>query len=188
MQPLRVGIIGLGFIGMQHMDALRRVPAAEVTALCDPNKDTLRLAQKSCNVPRIYTDWRDLLADPNIDSIHNCTPNALHDEINRAALLAGKHIYCEKPLSASADGARAIWQLAKKQKLAHGLNHQYRLNAPVQEMRARLQKGLAGKPLMIFGCYLQESGSRANDWSQRMENTGMARAINDIGIHWLDTA
>ena len=188
MQKLRAGIIGLGFIGPQHIDALHRVTAAEVTAVCSRNVETLHGLQAYYDVPKAYTDWQELIADPEIDVIHNCTPNAMHDVINRAALEAGKHVYCEKPLSGSAAEARAVWQLAVQKGLAHGLNHQYRLNAPVQEMKARLQNGLAGRTLMVFGHYLQESGSLLTDWASRMDNTGIARAINDIGIHWHDTA
>ncbi|MDD3213873.1 MAG: Gfo/Idh/MocA family oxidoreductase [Eubacteriales bacterium] len=188
MKKLRAGVIGLGFIGPQHIDALRRVPLATVTAICARNGENLHEVQTRFDVPKAYTDWQDLIADPDIDVIHNCTPNALHNEINRAALEAGKHVYCEKPLSTTSAEARAVWRLAVDQGLAHGLNHQYRLNAPVQEMRARLSRGLAGRPLIIFGQYLQESGSQPTDWATRMGNTGIARAINDIGIHWLDTA
>lgn len=188
MEQLRIGVIGLGFIGPHHIDGLRRVPGVTVTAVCSSDQNDLRAVQARYGVQNGYADWRALVADPAIDVVHNCTPNALHDEINRAALLAGKHVYCEKPLSNSAAEARAIWQLAVAQGLAHGLNHQYRLNAPVQEMKARMENGLAGRPLLAFGHYLQESGSRAEDWANRMGNTGIARAINDIGIHWVDTA
>ena len=188
MKKLKIGIIGLGFIGPQHIDGLRRVPGVEVAAVCDRDTEILKTVQTHYDVPMYCTDWRELIADPALDVIHNCTPHAMHDEINRAAILAGKHIYCEKPLSNSAAQARAIWQLAVEKGVAHGLNHQYRMNAPVQEMKARLQNGLAGRPLLAYGQYLQESASQATDWSSRMENTGIARTINDIGIHWLDTA
>ncbi len=188
MEKLGVGIIGLGFIGRLHLDAARRVPCAEINALCEADLNTARDAAAQYGVRAAYGDWRELIADPNVQVVHNCTPNALHDEINRAVLKAGKHLYCEKPLSNSAAEAREMWELAVKQGVAHGLNHQYRLNAAVQEMRARVQKGLAGRPLMACGCYLQESGSRASDWSHRMANTGPARALNDIGVHWVDTA
>lgn len=188
MKKLQVGVIGLGFIGPQHIDGLRRVSGVEVAAICDRDGNNLTAVQARYDVPKAYQDWRELIADRAIDVVHNCAPNALHDEINRAAILAGKHVYCEKPLSNSAAEARAIWNLAVENGVAHGLNHQYRMNAPVQEMKARLQKGLAGRPLMAYGQYLQESASRPNDWSSRMGNTGIARAINDIGIHWMDTA
>lgn len=188
MKKLQVGVIGLGFIGPQHIDGLRRVPGVEVAAVCGRDMDNLKAVQTRYDVPKAYPDWREMIADPAIDVVHNCTPNALHDEINRAAIFAGKHIYCEKPLSNSAAEARAIWNLAVEKGVAHGLNHQYRLNAPVQEMKARLKNGLAGRTLMAYGQYMQESASQHTDWSSRMGNTGIARAINDIGIHWVDTA
>ncbi|NLI22838.1 MAG: Gfo/Idh/MocA family oxidoreductase [Clostridiales bacterium] len=188
MRKLHAGVIGLGFIGPQHIDGIRRVPGADVLAVCGREEDNPAAVAERFDVPRAYRDWREMIADPDIDVVHNCTPNALHDEINRAAILAGKHVYCEKPLSDSAAQARDIWRLAVARGVAHGLNHQYRLNAPVQEMRARLQNGLAGRPLFVWGRYLQESAARASDWSHRMENTGIARTINDIGIHWTDTA
>lgn len=188
MKKLRTGVIGLGFIGPQHIDAVRRVPQAEMAALCDSDAQAAKAACERFAVPKCYTDWHDMIADPDIDVIHNCTPHALHDEINRAAMLAGKHVYSEKPLSSSAAAAREMTELAKKCDVAAGLNHQYRMNAAVQEMKTRLQKGMAGKPLMVTGWYLQESASQQTDWNHKMANTGIARTINDIGIHWVDTA
>ncbi len=188
MEQLRIGVAGLGFIGPQHIDGLRRVPGVVVAAVCDRDEGSLRAVQERFGIEKAYADWRQLAEDPDIDVVHNCTPNAVHDEVNRAALENGKHVYCEKPLSQSAAEARAVWKLAVARGLAHGLNQQYRLNAPVQEMRARLQKGLAGRPLMVYGHYLQESGARSTDWAPRMGNTGIARTVNDIGIHWADTA
>ncbi len=188
MQPLNSAVIGLGFIGPQHIDAISRTPNAALTVICDQNSEAVQTACKRFGIERGTTDWHMVINDPDIDVIHNCTPNAMHDEINRAALEAGKHVYCEKPLSQSAETARELYLLAKERKLAAGLNHQYRMNAAVQEIRARLQKGMAGRPLMLTGCYLQESASRATDWSVKMENTGIARVINDIGVHWADTA
>lgn len=188
MKPLRAAVIGLGFIGPQHVDAIRRVPFALPVALCDTNADHVRAACEQCGVSRGETSWQALLSDPDIDVIHNCTPNAMHDEINRQALLCGKHVYSEKPLSMSRAAAHELYKLAGERKLAAGLNHQYRMNAAVQEMRARLSRGLAGRPLMATGCYLQESASRETDWSHRMENTGVSRTVADIGVHWADTA
>lgn len=188
MRTLNAAIIGLGFIGPQHIDAIRRTPQAVPAVICDQNPSAVQSACRRYGVAEGVTDWRAVIQDPRIDVIHNCTPNAMHDEINRAALEAGKHVYSEKPLSQSAAMARELHLLAKERGLAAGLNHQYRMNAAVQEMRARLQKGMAGRALMLTGCYLQESASRDTDWSVKMENTGIARTINDIGVHWVDTA
>lgn len=185
---IKTGIIGLGFIGMLHLDALTRVPGVEIVAVCDGNEEHARKTAEKYHIPKYSSDWRQLTEDPDIDVIHDCTPHFLHDEINRSAILNGKHIYGEKPLSLTLEGGREIWRLAEEHHVAHGLNHQYRMNAAVLEMRCRLQSGEAGKPLFVFGRYLQESGSRSTDFSQRFENTGKARCINDIGIHFIDTA
>ncbi len=187
MKTYRAAVIGLGFIGPMHLDALRRVPQAEVTALCDTDpRAVLPLAERFH--AKAYTDWRDAVKDPEVDVIHNCLPPALHDEVNREAIENGKHIYCEKPLSLTAQNARMIALLAQERGVRAGLNHQYRMNAAVQEMRLRVLKGLTGRVLAVNGCYLQESAARHDDWSTRMANTGIARAISDIGTHWADTA
>ena len=188
MKVYNAAVIGLGFIGPQHMDAINRVPQARIAAVCDANPQAAQAAAEAFGVEKWCTDWRELVEDPSIDVIHNCTPHFLHDEINRAAMNQGKHVYCEKPLSLTTADAREMVHLAEEKGVAVGLNHQYRLNAAVQEMRARLQKGLAGKPLVVWGRYLQQSAARQRDYSPKMENTGLARAINDIGIHWADTA
>ena len=77
MHTLKIGVIGLGFIGAQHIDALRRVPAVEVAAVCDFNAANLEAARARFGVSKAYADWRELIADPGIDAVHNCTPNAL---------------------------------------------------------------------------------------------------------------
>ena len=189
MRSINVGIIGLGFIGAHHIDAVRRLPGAYIKAISDQNKDSLDTAMAGFCVEKRYTDWRDLIADPQIDVIHNCTPDYLHDEVNRAAIQAGKHIYAEKPLSLTAAAARELWQLAVSQKVAHAVNYQYRLNAAVQEMRGRILSGECGRPLFVRGQYLQEILAQKTDYSKRrIPEISPARALSDIGSHWVDTA
>ena len=187
MKKYRVAILGMGFIGPQHLDALARVPQAETALLCDLESPALRAYSRRTGIP-VCTSWQEAIADPAIEVIHNCLPVSMHDEVNRAALLAGKHLYCEKPLSLTTKGAREMAELAQRQGVRAGLNHQYRMNAAVQEMRARVSHSLPGRVLAVSGCYLQESASRSMDWSSRMENTGISRALSDIGTHWADTA
>ena len=189
MKSIHVGLIGLGFIGAHHIDAVRRIPGANIKAISDQNKDRLDSAVTDFCIEKGYTDWRELIADPQIDVIHNCTPDHLHDEVNRAAIQAGKHIYAEKPLSLSADTAKELWQMAVTQKVAHAVNHQYRLNAAVQEMRGRIRSGECGRPLFVRGHYLQEILAQKTDYSKRrVPETSPARALADIGSHWADTA
>ena len=189
LKSINVGIIGLGFIGAHHIDAVRRIPGAYIKAISDQDRNILEAATTGFCIGKGYTDWHDLVADPQIDVIHNCTPDFLHDEVNRTAIHAGKHIYAEKPLSLTAASAKELWQLAIEQKVAHAVNHQYRLNAAVQEMRARILNGDCGRPLFVRGHYLQEVLAQKTDYSKRrVPETGPARAIADIGSHWADTA
>ena len=188
MEKINTGIIGMGFIAGRHADAVRRVPYARIAAVSHYRRDALEAAMKENCVEKGYLDWRELIADPGIQVIHNCAPNHLHDEINRAALEAGKHVYSEKPLSLSSDTAGELWKLAESKGLAHGVNYQYRMNAAVQEMKARVSTGEHGRQLLIRGHYLQESHALKTDYSKRLiPETSPARAIADIGSHWADT-
>lgn len=187
MNVIRIGVVGVGFIGALHMDAIRRIPGAQILAISEPDQNLLQAAMSKFGIESGYTDWRKLVENPQIDVIHNCTPNLLHDEINRATIQAGKHIYSEKPLSLTADSAKDLWQLAVVNQVAHAVNHQYRLNAAVQEMKYRIGQGEFGQPLFVRGHYLQESQSRKTDYTKRLvPETSPARALSDIGSHWAD--
>ena len=189
MRSIKVGVIGVGFIGAQHIDAIHRIPGANIIALAEPFTDVLAAARENFCVECGYENWQDLIANPEIQVIHNCTPNHLHDDINRAAIMAGKHIYSEKPLSLTAKMAHELYILAGEKNVAHAVNHQYRLNAAVQEMRQRIAGGDCGRTLFIRGHYLQESHARKTDYSKRlMPETSPLRALADIGTHWADLA
>lgn len=189
MKTLNVGIIGMGFIGRQHYLSLSTLPYIRTKALCVSNTEKINDVRSCYNLDYVTSDWTEIVNDPSIDVIHNCTPNILHDEINLAAIHAGKHIYAEKPLSITSAGAYQVWQEAKRAGIAHGLNHQYRMNAAVQEMHNRIAEGKGGKTLFVSGCYLSDSAARQTDYSKRkVPETSPARAVLDIGIHWADTA
>ena len=188
MKTIRAGIIGTGFIGKLHIEAIMRIPGSTITAVCHHSGERLNAVKEQFNITRGYEDWRDLIDDPNVDVVHNCTPNHLHDEINRAAIMAGKHVYSEKPLSLNASNAFELYRLACEKGVAHGVNHQYRLNAAVQEMRERINGGECGRILFVRGHYLQESHAQKTDYSKRLiPETSPARALADIGTHWVDT-
>lgn len=189
MKMLNAAIIGMGFIGKLHYDALCRLPHVHIRTL---------VVHKEADIPRIReeypadivtADYQEVMADPNIHVIHNCTPNALHDAVNLAAIRAGKHIYAEKPLSLTTEGAQMVLAAAEAAGIAHAVNYQYRMNAAVLEMRGRLRSGLGGRPLYVGGQYLQESVARHTDYTRRrIPETSPARAVLDIGVHWADTA
>lgn len=189
MAKLNCGIIGYGFIGKYHYEALRRLPSIHVRAVCVHDASKIESLMESLDVDYVTDDWRKLIEDPDIQVIHNCMPNHMHDELNLAAIKAGKHIYAEKPLSLTAKGAKECLDAAVEAGVAHGINHQYRMNAAVLEMKARLDAGKGGQPLYVSGQYMQESVARRTDYTKRrIPETSPARALLDIGVHWADTA
>lgn len=187
MKKTRVGVVGMGMIGRAHMDALRRIPQVEVAAIVEPMEEAAREAALQFDIPHWYTDAYALIASGRIDALHNCTPNALHDDINRAAIDAGLHIYAEKPLSNTAADAREIWGRAEMRGIVHACNYQYRMNAAVQEMRVRARRDM-GRVFLISGHYHQQSGLYDTDFGWRMTEGGLSCGLSDIGTHWVDTA
>ena len=187
---LSIGIIGTGFIGLQHIEAIRRVPNLRVAAIADSNADMARAVGERLCIPKVYTDYKEMLNDPEINAIHNCTPSAFHFPINQEALRAGKHVYCEKPLALNAEESGQLAELAAQYDLAAGVNFNYRHNAMVQQMRQLLLEGQVGRPLLITGQYLQDWLMYETDYDWRLDPKmgGRSRAVADIGSHVFDTA
>ena len=165
MKKWNVAIIGLGFVGKLHYDALRRLPNVHVRTIVVHKAQDIPLVKENYDADVVTDCWQEAVADPQIQVIHNCTPNALHDEINLAAIGAGKHLYAEKPMSLTTAGAEEVLAAAKAAGIAHAINYQCRMNGAVLEMRARLQRGRAGRPLYVGGQYLQESVARKTDYT-----------------------
>lgn len=183
MRRFNVGIIGMGFIGKQHYDALRRVSGVHIRAICSSSVDP-----ELYEADYITKDWRQIVEDPEIDAVHVCTPNILHDEINLAAVKAGKHVYAEKPMSITTEGAMEVYEAAKAAGVANAINYQYRMNAALQELKHRVASGKNGRSLYVSGQYLQDSVARHTDYTpRRIPETSPARALLDIGVHWADT-
>ena len=145
MKKWNVAIIGLGFVGKLHYDALRRLPNVHVRTIVVHKAQDIPLVKENYDADVVTDCWQEAVADPQIQVIHNCTPNALHDEINLAAIGAGKHLYAEKPMSLTTAGAEEVLAAAKAAGIAHAINYQCRMNGAVLEMRARLQRGQAGR-------------------------------------------
>ena len=189
MYQLNVAIIGMGFIGKLHYDALCRMPGVHIHTLVVHRTADISSVRETYDADIVTDSWQEAVLDPRIQVIHNCTPNVLHDSINAAAIAAGKHIYAEKPMSLTTDGAVEILNKAKAAGIAHAINYQYRMNAAVLEMRGRILRGDAGRALYVSGKYLQESVAKSTDYTpRRIPETSPARALLDIGVHWADTA
>src|SRR5689334_22055838 len=111
---VKVGILGTGFIGRVHLEALCRLGFVDVVALATANNNQAdRLAQEY-GVEKVVTDYHQILNDPEITVVHVCTPTALHHQMVKDALLAGKHVLSEKPLATSVADARELVELAKQ--------------------------------------------------------------------------
>lgn len=187
-EKFKVGVIGIGFIGPAHIEAIRR-QGLEVLALAETNqKDAVKAAERLM-VPKAYGDWRDLVEDPEIDIVHITSPNYLHFEHAKGALEAGKHVICEKPLAMNTEESSELVKLAEEKNLVNAVNFNLRYYPLIQDAKARIDAGELGSSIYIIqGSYLQDWLLLDTDWNWRLEPDigGELRAIADIGSHWMD--
>ncbi len=188
MEKFKVGVIGTGFIGPAHVEALRRLSNTEVVALAECSDEIARSKAEMLGIEKHYGDYRQLLADDDIQSVHICSPNYLHFEMAKAALEAGKHVICEKPLAISVAQAEELVALAKKKGLVNAVNFNIRYYPLMRQVRTMVQKGDVGDVLAVQGSYLQDWLFHPTDYNWRLEpeESGKSRAIADIGSHWMD--
>ena len=186
MKKMRAGIIGIGFIGQAHIEALRRLGNVEVVALAD--QDGAKEKAERLFVPKGYEDYKEMLHKENLDAVHICTPNFLHYEMAKEAMERGIHVVLEKPFTVSLEEARALAKMAKDKNLVTCVNHTLRMFPQVKEMKALVEKGDVGDIFAVHGCYLQDWLFYDTDWSWRLEPSvsGKTRAFSDIGSHWID--
>ena len=182
---LKAGVVGTGFIGVVHVDALRRL-GVEVLGVVGSTPE--RAAAKG--IASAYESLDALLADDRIDVVHVTTPNALHFPQVRHALAAGKHVVCEKPLAVGADESAELVRLAEDAGVVHCTNFHNRFYPIVQDARERVRAGELGAVWSVHGGYLQDWLAYPTDWNWRLEidRAGELRVVGDVGTHWLDTA
>jgi predicted dehydrogenase len=188
MKKLKAVVLGTGFVGRVHIDGIRRLGNVEVCAIgVGPEDDAARLGAE-LHVERVSRDYRTLLADPAIDAVHVCTPNALHFPIVKAALEAGKHVLCEKPLAMSVAQAREMVALACKSQLRNCTCHNLRYYPMVQQARRMCEAGELGEILIVQGTYSQDWLLYDTDWNWRLlaSEGGASRCLADVGSHWRD--
>ncbi|OAM92535.1 oxidoreductase domain protein [Pelosinus fermentans DSM 17108] len=125
MDKVKVGIIGTGFIGPAHIEALRRLGFVEIVALADSNEAVAKQKAEVLHVDKYYGDYMNLLADKEIDAVHICTPNHLHYRMAKEALLAGKHVVCEKPLAVNTEQANELVEIAREKQLVNAVHLTY---------------------------------------------------------------
>jgi predicted dehydrogenase len=188
MARLKAGIIGTGFIGPAHIEALRRVGNVDVVAIASKERSRAESIAATYGIPRVYDGWKDVVCDREIDVVHNCTPNNLHFEINRAAILSNKHIISEKPLTMTVKKSAELVQLVRTHKVVNAINFNYRFYPLIQHARTMVEKGELGDVYLVHGHYLQDWLYYKTDYNWRLETKlgGTSRAVADIGSHWCD--
>ncbi|HYO24857.1 MAG TPA: Gfo/Idh/MocA family oxidoreductase [Lacipirellulaceae bacterium] len=188
MTKIKAGIIGTGFIGPAHVEAIRRLGYVEVAAVAERGQELAQRKADELSIPTAYGDYKQLLADPEIQVVHNCTPNHLHFEVNRDILAAKKHVVSEKPLAMNSAESRELVRLAEQSGVVHAIDFNYRYMPLVQQARAMHERGDVGRVFAVHGSYLQDWLFKETDWNWRLvpEMSGESRAIADIGSHWCD--
>jgi len=185
---IRVGVIGTGFIGAVHIDAIRRLGFTEIAGIAEASPELAESRAGELGIARAYRDAGEMINDPDVDVIHNCTPNNLHLEINRAIIRAGKHIFAEKPLAMNAGESALLLEDVSQSNVVHGVNFNYRMYPLVQEMKHRVARGYLGDLRIVHGSYLQDWLLYPTDYNWRVEPEfcGATRAVGDLGSHWCD--
>lgn len=187
MSKLGVAIVGTGMIGAVHRRAAL-LAGAIVRGVGASSPERAAEVAQAWNVPRAYRDIEEAVADPQVQVVHVCTPNHLHRPMAQAALQAGKHVVCEKPLATTLEDAKALAELATSTGLVATVPFVYRFHPVVREARARIAQGELGPLRLIHGSYLQDwlLDPASNNWRVDPALGGASRVFADIGSHWCD--
>ena len=187
INQLRAGVIGTGFIGPVHIEALRRL-GVQVVALCDIPK-VVETAAAKLGIPQTFTDYKAMLQSPDVDVVHIAAPNRFHSEMSVAALKAGKHCICEKPLAMDTRETSEIVKLANSSGTVFAVNYNVRFYPAVLALRAMVARGELGQIIHVNGTYFQDWLFKDTDYNWRLlpNEGGKLRAVADIGTHWMDT-
>lgn len=187
MQKLNAAIVGLGFVGRAHLDALRRL-GISVQGMLGSTPERTATAATELGLSRAYTSLEELADDKSIHVVHLCTPNYLHFQEASQLLRAGKHVLCEKPLTLDSRESQALVSLTKEVNLVGGVAYNLRYYPLCQEARALIKRGAIGQVRLVHGSFLQDWLLYPTDWNWRLDSRlgGELRAISDIGTHWLD--
>ena len=185
-QRLRVGIVGVG-IGRTHLRGYQELPnEVEIVALCDLNETRLNEVGDAYQIPLRYTDFNQLFTSGQIDAVSICLPNSLHAPVSIAALEAGLHVLCEKPLAENSISGQKIVEAAARApgKFMMCFNRRYRLD--VQWIKTALKAGALGKIYQVKSGWVRETGIPGRgSWFTSKELAGGGSLI-DLGVHMLD--
>jgi predicted dehydrogenase len=181
-------VIGTGFIGVVHVEALHRL-GIRVKGILGSSPGKSKIAAQTLGLAKAYVSYEELLSDPEVEVVHINTPNRWHREMVIVALEAGKHVVCEKPLATnSKETAELMEHGARNPQLITAVNYNVRFYPLALQARQLTQQGVIGRVLSVRDAYNQDWLLKETDWNWRLlpEEGGELRAIGDIGTHWMD--
>ncbi len=191
-----IAVIGAGMIGAAHAAGYRtylpRIEglSARLDVVCDANAELAAKLARNWGFARTVADWRAVVDDPEIGIVSVCLPNFLHTEVTQAALRAGKHVLCEKPLALTAREARGTLELARNSSGKSGTVFNYRRIPAIADIRARVQAGELGEPIQIvifYQCDYAADPLLPHSWRYEFDRAGPG-ALLDLGTHAVDLA
>src|ERR1700730_10438344 len=193
-----VGMLGYAFMGRAHSHAFKTLshmvyppPAVPVlAAIAGRNAEAVRAAAARFGYARAYTDWRELVTDPDVQLLDNGGPNDAHAEPSIAAARAGKHVLCEKPLGRTATEARAMLAAVREAGVKHMVGFNYRFVPAVRYAYELVHSGALGTIRHFRARYLQDwlaDPSSPHTWRLTRSSAGSG-ALGDLGAHVIDLA
>jgi predicted dehydrogenase len=187
LSGIGAAVIGSGFIGTVHIEALRRI-GVNVLGLLGSSAQRAAASAERIGVPHAYADLDELLADDRVRVVHVTSPNELHYPQAKAILDAGRHVVCEKPLAMTSEESGDLVRLAAASGLVNAVNFNIRFYPLNQHVAGLVRDGGVGDVRLVTGRYFQDWLLHDTDWNWRLEpeRGGALRAVGDIGSHWLD--
>jgi len=187
LSEIGTAVIGSGFIGTVHIEALRRI-GVQVHGLLGSSADRASDRAARLGVPRAYGSFEELLDDERVTVVHVTSPNHLHHAHVRQIVAAGRHVVCEKPLAMTSTESAELVELAAASDRVTAVNFNVRFYALNQHLRQFVAEGGLGDVRLVTGHYFQDWLLLDTDWNWRLEpeQGGALRAVADIGSHWLD--
>jgi predicted dehydrogenase len=187
-QTLRVGVVGLGWAGETHIKSYLQIPNVEVVAIADPYEPKLKQISATYGIKDTYTNYQDLVSRDDIDVVSVATPNQLHAPVSIAALNAGKHVLCEKPLARSYAEGQGMVEAAKKSGRILKVAFNHRERGDVQILKSYIDSGQLGRIYHAKATWMRRSGiPGVGGWFTSKEMAGGGPLI-DLGVHVLDMA
>ncbi len=186
MKIYKTAVIGTGFVGVAHIEALRRLGNVKIIAICD----TFGIEEKAKKlfVKKAYTDYKKMIDELDLDFVHICTPNYTHYPIAKYALEHDINVVLEKPLTLNISEALNLTKLAKSRNLINAVNYHNRMYPAPSFSKRFIESNKIGNIFLVNGVYIQDWLLYDTDYSWRLNSneSGITRAVADIGSHWID--